>query len=267
MNQTAGKTEKPLDMSPIKYMLEDTFHFDCHPGVHCFTRCCRGIKIILTPYDIIQLKNRLSLTSEKFLAEYTVTETLDNGNLPIVILKLLDDEQQSCPFVGKDGCGVYEDRPTTCRYYPVGMASVSGCGKNLDDQNENQFFFIYEPHCRGFEEKTEWTIGQWRKNQGVEIHDEVNAEWTNLMVRKQSFPAHIKLIEQAQQMFFMASYDIDRFRRFVFESTFLKRYTIEPEIVEKIKEDEPALLQFALRWLRAILFEKGEFTPQPEHFA
>ena len=37
------------------------FRFACHPGVVCFTECCRDLKLLLTPYDVIRLKNRLGL--------------------------------------------------------------------------------------------------------------------------------------------------------------------------------------------------------------
>jgi len=37
--------------------LKSKFKFECHKGVKCFTKCCRGINIVLTPYDIIRLKN------------------------------------------------------------------------------------------------------------------------------------------------------------------------------------------------------------------
>ena len=47
----------------------------------------------------------------------------------------------------------------------------------------------------------------------------------------------------------MACFDLDRFRRFVMESTFLERFEIELGEVEKIKEDDVELYRFAIRWL------------------
>ena len=35
--------------------LKSKFKFKCHKGVKCFTDCCRGIDIMLTPYDMAQL--------------------------------------------------------------------------------------------------------------------------------------------------------------------------------------------------------------------
>ena len=52
--------------------------------------------------------------------------------------------------------------------------------------------------ARGVDEDCDWTVADWRDDQGVTERDEVNAEWTDLVVRKRSFPANIKLTEQGQ---------------------------------------------------------------------
>jgi len=260
--QAAGGTTDPEAMAsvePVRLSLDSKFTFRCHPGVPCFTQCCRGINIILTPYDIIRLKNRLQLTSEEFLAIYTEPQLLEKTDLPVVTLKLLDDEKSSCPFVRKEGCLVYTDRPTTCRYYPLGVASLSH-KEGADDQGF--YFFVHEPHCKGFAEQGDWTVASWREDQEVDVHDEINAGWTDLVVRKRSFPPNVKLTDKAKQMFFMAAYNIDKFRAFVFESTFLKRYAIPEERVEKIRGDELALLAFAMEWIHFLLFKEGDFQQQ-----
>lgn len=252
--------EKMAHIIPEQLGPDNKFKFKCHQQVSCFTQCCRGINIILTPYDIIRLKNRLELSSEDFLALYTSPRLFEKTDLPVVTLKLLDDDISSCPFVREDGCIVYEDRPTTCRYYPLGVVSLSRCRDGNDDAF---YFFVNEPHCKGFLEDKLWTVRDWRQDQGVDIHDDVNAEWTDLIVRKRSFPASVKLTEQGKQMFFLASYNIDGFRRFVFESSFLKRYEIDAETLEKIKTDEVALFQFGMHWLKNVLFKApGEKMPK-----
>jgi uncharacterized protein len=249
-----GIGESMAGIEPVRLSPESRFKFKCHKDVKCFTQCCRGINIILTPYDIIRLKNRLNLNSAEFLAIYTKPEILEKTDLPMVTLKLLDDEQQSCPFVRDDGCLVYNDRPTTCRYYPIGVASLS----HKEDSDGSEFyFFVHEPHCRGFEENAEWSVHQWRKDQGVDIHDEINAGWTDLVVRKRSFPKNVQLTQKAKDMFFMASYNIDNFKNFVFKSSFLNRYDIDPEMIKKIQENEIELLKFALNWLKSILFQSS----------
>lgn len=258
-------TDSPsmAQVQPVRVGLKSRFKFQCHPGVSCFTHCCRGINIILTPYDIIRLKNRLDLSSGEFLAIYTTPQLLEKTDLPVVGLKLMDDDRQSCPFVRDDGCIVYSDRPTTCRYYPLGVASLNhreGAPEEAGESDgEGFYFFVDEPHCKGFEEDKLWTVEAYRKDQGVDIHDEINAEWTDLIVRKRSFPKNIQLNEQSKQMFFTVSYDIDKFKRFVFESSFLDRYEVDPDTTEKMKTDEIALLDFGMKWLKHIFFKQGDF--------
>ena len=255
-------TDKTACISPVRLGYSSQFKFKCHPGVSCFTECCRGINIILTPYDIIQMKNRLGLSSRDFLAIYTEPHMLEKTDLPMVTLKLLDDERESCPFVkDKDGCIIYKDRPTACRYYPLGTATLQH-KEGADD--DGFFFFINEPHCKGFEEDGNWTVAEWREDQGVDLRDEINREWTDLVVRKRSFPPNIKLTDQSKQMFFLSSYNIDKFRQFVFESSFLKRYDIDAETLAKIRNDEVALLNFGMRWLKFILFKQGDFKLKAE---
>ncbi|MBF0375957.1 MAG: YkgJ family cysteine cluster protein [Desulfamplus sp.] len=239
------------------------FQFQCHKGVKCFTKCCRGIDIMLTPYDILTMRREMGITSEEFLAIYTDIHLLEKADLPIVTLKKLDDEQKSCPFVKDvDGCQIYPFRPSACRYYPLGMGSLSYASelnKGKETSSDDAFFFtVKESHCLGFEEKKEWTVAQWREDQGVNIRDEVNAGWTDLIVRKKTIPMSIKLSEQSKQMFFLVCYNIDKFRQFVFESSFLKRFTFDKDKIEEIRKDDIKLLQFGFEWLKSIFFQDGE---------
>ena len=260
------KPETMAKIDPVRLGPGSRFQFRCHKDVKCFNQCCRDINIILTPYDIIKLKTRLGLPSHDFLALYTEPHMLEKTDLPVVTLKLVDDEgsdsgRKACPFVREDGCLVYSDRPTTCRYYPLGVASLS----HKEDSGDDEFyFFVHEPHCLGFEEQKEWTVSQWRRDQGVDVNDQINAEWTDLLVRKRSFPPSMQLTEQTKKMFFMVSYDIDKFREFVFESTFLSRYAVDTATLEKIKTDEIDLLKFGLKWLKWLLFKEGDFEVRKE---
>ena len=62
-----------------------------------------------------------------------------------------------------------------------------------------------------------------------------------------------------QDMILMALYDSDRFREFVFSSSFLQKFRIDEDIIEKIREDDVALLYFGAQWLRFALFGKKGF--------
>jgi len=255
--------ENKAQIDPVRLGPDSKFQFKCHKEVSCFTKCCRGIDIMLTPYDVILLKKRLGLSSEEFIAIYTELKLLEKTDLPVVTLKMLDDDRKSCPFVKDErGCIIYEDRPTTCRYYPLGVASLSHEAEESQEQNDGQdfFFFVKEPHCMGFEEEKEWTVTEWRRDQGVDIHDEVNAEWTDLIVRKRSFPASMKFSEKSKQMYFTGCYNLDKFRDFVFKSSFLTLYDIDDQTLEEIKEDDMKLLNFSCKWLKEILFQVGDET-------
>ena len=257
------------EIPPEQLSLKSRFKFKCHKGVSCFTECCRGIDIMLTPYDILTMRKKLDIDSEKFLSIFTNPQLLEKADLPVVTLKLLDDERKSCPFVqDEEGCVIYEDRPTTCRYYPLGVGSLSYSGEQGDNEDKEEFFFmIKEPHCKGFDEPDEWTVEEWREDQGVDLRDEVNEGWLDLMVRKKSLPASMKLSENAKQMFFTVCYNIDKFKRFVFESSFLTRYNIPEERVAEIKDDDVKLLQFGFEWLKVTFFHAGEemFNPKEKN--
>ncbi|HCY85965.1 MAG TPA: zinc/iron-chelating domain-containing protein [Desulfobacteraceae bacterium] len=246
----SGNAEIP----PEQMSMNSRFKFKCHKGVSCFTDCCRGIDIMLTPYDILTMRKKLDMSSEKFLAIFTTPQILEKADMPVVTLKLLDDDRNSCPFVeDEDGCVIYEDRPSTCRYYPIGVGSLSYSGEQ--GEKDEFFFSVKESHCKGFEEDQEWTVADWREDQGIDLRDEVNEGWMDLMVRKKSLPASMKLSEQAKQMFFTACYNIDKFKTFVFESSFLERYDIPEATLKELKEDDVKLLQFGFEWLKVTFFQ------------
>ena len=62
------------------------------------------------------------------------------------------------------------------------------------------------------------------------------------------------LSEQAKRMFFMASTDLHHFRRFIFESSFLKTYELDDKLIKKIKDDDVELMMFSFDYLANSLF-------------
>ncbi len=254
-----GKELNPSNIMPHKLTMESKIKFRCHPGVRCFTACCGGIKIVLTPYDILQLTKRLDIPAYEFLHKYTEPTYLEKTDMPGVQFKLREDDNK-CPFVTPEGCTVYTDRPTACRYYPVGMAdfheggSRGADGEETSTEEEKFFFLVKEDHCKGFEEDKTWTIEEWRADQGVDIRDEMNKEWLRLVMRRKSYGQQASLSDQAKRMFFMASTDLASFRRFIFESSFLDTYIIDDETIEKIKNDDVELMHFSFVYLAATLF-------------
>ncbi len=107
----------------------NTFSFACNETIPCFTKCCHNADMFLYPYDIIRLKQNLGMTSEEFLVKHTITAFRDNPFFPSVMLKMSDDQGHPCSFLTKKGCTVYEDRPYSCRAYPLEPA-IYGDEKN-----------------------------------------------------------------------------------------------------------------------------------------
>ena len=246
-----GKEKNPSNILPTKCTLDTKIKFRCHPGVSCFTACCGHIDIILTPFDILRLRKYLNMPADEFLLRFTTPTYIQKTDLPGVKIHL--DEEGRCPFVTPEGCTIYPERPSACRYYPIGMANFHEGGE--EGQSSEQFFFIVkEPHCKGHEEDKEWTIGEWRADQGVDLCDEMNREWLEIVMRKKSFGFQAQLSEAAKKMFFMASTDTDKFRDFVFNSSFLKTYDVDQETLDKIKEDDIALMKFSFKYLASSLF-------------
>ncbi len=225
---------------------EHIFLFNCHPGVSCFTQCCQDVTILLTPYDVVRLKNALGLSSDEFIEKYTLVIPKKGRLIPMVVLKMRESDKR-CPFVSASGCSVYEDRPWPCRMFP------------LDMQDDGTFCTITdESKCHGLREKDQWKIDDWLKQQGVEPYDEMNALFSNITIPLQARDLDIdnpKIVK----MLFMTLYNLDKFRDFVFNSTFLERLEVEPERILTIKEDDVELLKFAYEWIKFGLFGEKLF--------
>lgn len=254
--------KNPSNILPEKLTLDSHLQFACHPEVSCFTACCHNIKIVLTPYDILILRKRLGMAAHEFITAYTEPTYLEKTDMPGVQIKLVG-EKNGCPFVTPEGCTVYSDRPSACRYYPVGMADFHEGGTN-DASEEKFFFLVKEPHCKGHEEPKHWTIGEWRADQGVDLRDDMNKEWLRLVMRRKSFGLQATLSDAAKRMFFMASTDLDTFRSFIFESSFLDTYEIDAATLAKIKEDDIELMLFSFTYLANTLFGAPGLTIKEE---
>ena len=230
------------------------FTFNCHNQISCFNKCCSDVNIFLTPYDIIRLKNRLGISSQEFLDKYTLMPIDQNQNHPVVMLQLNDDEEKTCPFVGSEGCTVYEDRPWSCRMFPLGIASPK---ENGSETNEEFYFILQEPVCKGYFEEKKWTVGEWIDDQKVEKYNQMGDLFKEVSLHD-FFNTGKKLDPGKLEMFYTVCYNIDKFREFVFESSFLKRFEIPENIISKIKNDDEELLKFGFDWLKFCLF--GEKT-------
>jgi Fe-S-cluster containining protein len=231
---------------PLKH---GTFTFACHKGVDCFTKCCASLNLVLTPYDILRMKNRLGMTSDDFLLQYTDTRLDPPARFPMVTLKM-NQEDKRCPFVNSQGCTIYEDRPGACRIYPIGRASMK---LEQEKGTREKFFVVRERHCLGFREDKAWSIKEWMADQGADQYNAMNDQWLEIVSSPRSLGPE-KDLSRKIQMFFMASYNLDKFRQFVFESRFLQLFDVASEVSDRLLKDDEVLLSFAIEWLKFSLF-------------
>ena len=252
MSDRSAQTNSFIEDSP-RLGPEDSINFVCHKDVPCFNECCRDLTLLLTPYDVLRMRKRLNITSEEFIEEYAVMHADEVFNLPMLRLKMLDDELKRCPFVTPDGCSIYEDRPWACRCYPLGAAA----SKSKTGKDREFFFIIHEDHCKGFEQQRTITVKDWIVDQGIADYDANNSFFKELTMYRNQIGGR-NFTTQMQQMFFMACYNLEKFRKFVLESSFLDKFIISDDEVEKLRESDEALLDFSFRWLKFSLF--GEKT-------
>lgn len=249
MNQSEDGSPENGFLTPVS---GGRFKFSCHRGIECFNKCCANLRLVLTPYDIIRMKNRLGISSEEFLEKHAEPNTGEKTRFPMLKLKM-DDKTRTCPFVTPDGCSIYEDRPGACRIYPLGRA-MSQTG---DEEPRERYFIVNESHCLGHNEDKEWTIQEWIEDQDVDRYNEINDPWMGV-ITSSTVLLKAEFGSKKLQMFYLASYNLDSFRKFVFETRFLDMFDIEEEVVEEAKRDELALMKLGIRWLRFSIY--GENT-------
>jgi Fe-S-cluster containining protein len=236
---------------------DDSFTFQCHQGLECFTRCCRDVSIVLTPYDVLRLKNALGLDSSEFLRRHTISPFTAEQKFPAVLLKM-DPETKACGFVGPQGCGVYHDRPWACRMYPLGTAEP----RQATPTDRAFHFLLREDLCQGHDQGRTLTVREWIDEQGIAEYDMMGASFKDLMLNE-FWDRTDGLTPQQMEMYYMACFDLDRFRRFVFESRFLQMFEVDEARADAMRTNDEDLLEFAMQWLRFSLFNEKSMKIKP----
>jgi Fe-S-cluster containining protein len=246
--------QSPFPSSPVVpelYEGDKEFTFRCHKDIKCFNACCANIDISLTPYDIIRLKNRLGMKSDEFLLQYTYPYEMEKDGMAGVKFKAVENGT-ACQFMTDEGCSVYEDRPTACRYYPIGLVSQRRQDEYVD---RTAYAIVREPHCLGHDEDRPITIDEYRKEQGLEEYDKYGHGWRQLVLKKKSTGATVgKPSKRSLQLFFMACYDMDRFRIFINSEGFKQSFDVSEEEYKSFDQDDVALMEFGYRFLKQVLF-------------
>jgi len=229
--------------------LTDTFIFSCHKGLSCFNSCCQNKHLPLTPYDILRMRNALKLHSDDFLERYTLYRLDPKSGFPILSVKM-GDEEGICPFVGPDGCTIYDDRPTACRLFPLGRSS----GIGQDGKVREEFFYLLDtPGCEGVKEKKVQSVERWRDDQGLLPYIEMNDRMLGLLFHPNRDGSK-HLDQRQQQKVMVACYNIDLFREFVFKTGFSEQYKVGKATMKWVMESDAALLTLGFSYLDKTLF-------------
>ena len=234
--------------------LNDTFSFSCSKEVPCFNECCRDLNQFLTPYDILRLKHRLDLSSHLFLERYTTQQIGPQTGLPIITLKTDDSHKLKCPFVTSSGCSVYEDRPSSCRTYP--LMRIASRSRETSKITE-QYLLLKEPHCQGSEQGRTWTIRKWIEDQDVTLYNRMNDMLLEIIgLKNRLIPGPLDI--KSKLAFHMALYDIDTFRTHIFEQHILDTWRLDEKTLDTLKNDNVELLILGHRWIKKALFGEIE---------
>lgn len=256
-----NKAKKAKEFPDGKIPLGKTsFRFACHPGLKCFNFCCRKLEMYLYPYDIARLKNRLGVDSEDFMNRYTRLGQSTHPYFPAVMMRMTDNKEQTCPFLGPQGCIVYDDRPSACRTYPLERAVDRTPSKG----RPQEFFFLTDhPYCLGHREEKRWTVKEWLRDQQLLEYNVNNNLWSEVDTLFSQNPWHGEGVAgPRQQMAFMVCYNVDRFRRFVNENGLLSQFKLDHTRTKLIRRHDEDLLKFGFDWLKYVL--AGMPTLQPK---
>jgi hypothetical protein len=142
--------------------------------------------------------------------------------------------------------------------YPLGMAEPD----KPTDTDRGFHFLLQDDFCQGHQTGREITVRDWIAEQGIEEYDMMGAPFKELMLHP--FWNEKGLLKPEQiDMYYMACYDLDRFRRFVFESSLLTLFDIDEMRIEAMRKRDTELLDFAMQWLQFSLFHEKTMKIKP----
>ena len=196
------------------------------------------MNLFLYPYDVIRLRTRLGLTSDEFLDRHVDAVLRPGSHFPDVLLRMSENAEKTCPFLTQEGCRVYPDRPDTCRTFPLEQGLLHDAETDTD---EPVFFFRPPDFCLGRHVEKQWTVPEWVEDQEAETYHRMTTRWAELRRRFQSDPWGVEGPTGTRaRMSFMAVYNVDRFREFVFDSSFFKRFQVKPDLLRKSRKTTPS---------------------------
>jgi len=181
------------------------FRFECHPGLACFGTCC-ATDVTLTPFDIARMRRHMGVDTHQFLSSHCQTFVDSITGFPSVILKHGRDGR--CIFLNSRGCGVYETRPSCCRYYPLARVIEN-------DGTSNRSAKVYlqgrADYCEGLGSGPEWTLEAFCEQNGFGSYEKANEIFLQIPFAFEAIPFRLRHDKEVQTMIYQAVFDFDRF--------------------------------------------------------
>lgn len=251
METSFNTSEKTIKEGNFQKLEENsTFRFQCGANQPCFNRCCSEAVVPLLPYDSLRLSANLDMDSESFLKSFASMNLMEDSGLPLPMLRMIEAPDAPCPFVTPAGCSVYEDRPSSCRSYPLGLAVSMDA-----PENSGHHFLLNEEGCCGMGCGKSWTAEKWLQNEGMEKFDHFNNLYIQLAAKLRE--KKIRLDARLGNMFFLCLYQPERFRELIGKMKIFSR--LDPGeiqkslIMENGEKSDEALLEFAFKWLNLVI--------------
>lgn len=216
--------------------MEQRFKFKCRKCL----RCCIDSKIRLSPYDILLLCEKLSLTTTLFHQKYTYF-TLDKENQNFLTCMLKTSPR--CLFL-ENKCIVYDARPLGCRVFPL-AAQPFYDGKNYSIQ-----YYLLES-CPGQEQGKKITLKEYQKSQKIHSEEDISL-WNKLKIK--AINADVPTNDLFYRDFLSICYDFDH----PYFQEFLKHnHLVWPK---EIKERYQLILQIANQKINNYLIKPTKFS-------
>ena len=182
------------------------FKFECK---QC-ALCCRGNKIILYPFDVIKLCDKLNIRTSEFLKKYAYLQLDKEG-----ILRCILKTNPICLFNKDNKCFVYEARPVRCRTFPVGR---------IFKKNEILYTLPKIKCCLGFKSNKKQTIAEYLELQNV--NEKLEREWSLFILKLKNSNIELK-DEFFLTLFTKIFYD--------FDNKMIEKFKIKGSIEEKMR--------------------------------
>jgi hypothetical protein len=97
-------------------------------------------------------------------------------------------------------------------------------------------------------------VSEFIDSQRVEPYDVMQSPFRRLLAAAAEHKEALTTDQCA--MYYMALYDLDRFRRFVFETRFLSLFDLDEARIDALRTDDEELLELAVEWLAFSLFQR-----------